>query len=89
MPIARIAADRFARLKQHRNPWIRRAAGVLLIAGGLLGFLPVLGFWMLPLGVIVLSDEIPWLRRRRRRLGVWCRRRRAPRRPTATERSAK
>ncbi len=89
MPIARIAADRFARLNQHRNPWIRRAAGVLLIAGGLLGFLPVLGFWMLPLGVIVLSDDIPWLRRRRRRLEVWWHRRRASRLPAAKERSAK
>ncbi len=89
MPIARIAADRVAQLKQHRNPWMRRAAGVVLIAGGLPGCLPVLDFWMLPLGVIVPSDDIPWLRRQRRRLGVWWQRRRAPRRPPATERSAK
>lgn len=38
---------------------LRVALGVLLILGGLLGFLPVLGFWMLPLGVVVLAREIP------------------------------
>src|SRR4051794_5845149 len=49
-----------------RNPdarWIRIPAGVLLIAGGFLGFLPVLGFWMVPLGVLLLALDIPALRR--------------------------
>ncbi len=56
----------FTRLKRHPNAWIRRAAGVALIVGGILGFLPILGVWMLPLGVVLISDNIPWLRRRRR-----------------------
>jgi hypothetical protein len=34
---------------------IRIGLGILLIALGLLGFLPVLGFWMIPLGLLVLS----------------------------------
>jgi hypothetical protein len=38
---------------------LRIVLGVILIIGGLLGFLPILGFWMLPLGVIVLAREIP------------------------------
>ena len=38
-------------------------AGVLLIVGGLLGFLPILGFWMLPLGIALLSLDIALLRR--------------------------
>ncbi len=43
----------------------------------LLGFLPVLGFWMLPLGFIILSHDIPLARRWRRRMGLaWARRRR-------------
>ena len=33
---------------------IRIGLGILLIALGLLGFLPVLGFWMIPLGLLVL-----------------------------------
>ncbi len=61
----------FSRLKRHPNAWIRRGAGVALIIGGILGFLPILGFWMLPLGVVLISDDIPWLRRQRRRLQSW------------------
>ncbi|RDD63937.1 hypothetical protein DRB17_00470 [Ferruginivarius sediminum] len=59
------------RIKRHRNPWVRRGVAGLLILGGLLGFLPVLGVWMLPLGLIILSDEVSWLRRFRRRVHVW------------------
>ena len=66
----------FLRLKRHPSAWVRRSAGVALVAGGVLGFLPVLGFWMLPLGLVLLSDDIPWLRRRRRRRAqVWLTRR--------------
>lgn len=50
---------------------VRVGLGILLIAGGLLGFLPILGFWMIPLGLIVLSVDIPVVRRWRRRLAVW------------------
>ncbi|KQQ46468.1 hypothetical protein ASF69_04355 [Rhizobium sp. Leaf311] len=45
--------------------------GVLLIVGGVLGFLPILGFWMVPLGLLVLSQDLPFVRRQRRRLTVW------------------
>ena len=50
---------------------LRIGLGVALVAGGMLGFLPVLGFWMVPLGLAVLSIDIPWVRRQRRRLVVW------------------
>ncbi len=53
----------------------RLATGILLVVGGCLGFLPVLGFWMVPLGLVVLSHDIPIVRRRRRRLSVWWKRR--------------
>jgi len=53
----------------------RLIVGILLIIGGILGFLPVVGFWMIPLGLIVLSVDFPFIRRRRRkvevRLGRW------------------
>ncbi|MFQ5784492.1 MAG: hypothetical protein ACE5H8_06680 [Alphaproteobacteria bacterium] len=68
-------AARFDRLRRHPNPWVRRIVGVLLVIGGMLGFLPVLGFWMLPLGLLLLSDDVPWLRRARRRAQVWIMRR--------------
>ncbi|HKU66054.1 MAG TPA: hypothetical protein VJQ06_13450 [Rhizomicrobium sp.] len=64
------------RLGKRRLPlpgsWIVRVfIGVALILGGFLGFLPVLGFWMIPLGLMVLSVDLPIARRWRRRLEVW------------------
>jgi hypothetical protein len=38
---------------------LRILLGILLIIGGLFGFLPIVGFWMLPLGVIGLAREVP------------------------------
>jgi len=44
---------------------------VCLIPGGLLGFLPVLGLWMLPLGLLLLSIDVPILRRYAHRFINW------------------
>ena len=41
----------------------RTALGVLLILGGLLGFLPVLGFWMIPLGLAIILIDLPPVKR--------------------------
>jgi hypothetical protein len=49
----------------------RVGLGSALILGGVLGFLPILGFWMLPLGFLILSHDLPFVRRQRRRLGLW------------------
>ena len=54
-----------------RSRPLRIALGVLLILLGFLGFLPVLGFWMIPLGLLVLSYEFAVVRRWRRRFVVW------------------
>ena len=53
----------------------RSAIGVLLILCGFVGFLPVLGFWMIPLGLFVLAYDFPRVRRFNRRAGIWIRRR--------------
>jgi len=58
-------------------PAVRIVTGVLLCLFGLVGFLPILGFWMLPLGLLVLSYDLPFVRRARRRFQVWWARRRA------------
>lgn len=50
---------------------IRLPVGVLLVIGGLLGFLPILGFWMLPLGLILLARDVPVLERPLARLFAW------------------
>jgi hypothetical protein len=48
----------------------RLGIGIGLVGLGLLGFLPVLGFWMVPLGLLVLSVDIPAVRRFRRKVEV-------------------
>ncbi len=57
----RIAA-RMARLRQ-ASPLLRLPLGILLVLGGLAWFLPVVGFWMLPLGFVLLADQLPIARR--------------------------
>ena len=61
----------------HSRP-VRITIGSTLMVFGAFGFLPVLGFWMIPLGLLVLSHDIAWARRNRRRLAVWWERRRRP-----------
>ncbi len=43
--------------------WVRIPAGVALMLGGVFSFLPVLGIWMLPLGAILVGEDIPPIRR--------------------------
>jgi hypothetical protein len=45
--------------------------GMVLIIGGFLGFLPVLGFWMIPLGLAVIFLDVPLVRRAWSRLRAW------------------
>ncbi len=42
---------------------LRVAVGILLILGGIFGFLPVLGFWMIPLGLAVILIDVPAVKR--------------------------
>jgi hypothetical protein len=41
---------------------VRWAVGLLLMVGGLFSFLPFLGVWMLPLGLLLLAVDVPVLR---------------------------
>jgi hypothetical protein len=45
-------------------PGLRSILGILLIVGGVFGFLPILGFWMIPLGAALIALDIAPLRRR-------------------------
>ena len=69
------------RFKLPRSRPLRILLGILFIIGGFFGFLPILGFWMIPLGVMILSFEIPLVRRWRRRFVVWFKRWREKRQP--------
>ena len=61
--------------QRYLPPGVRTLVGVALIAGGVFGFLPILGFWMLPLGIAIASLDFPPLRRRLERWLIDTRRR--------------
>ena len=50
------------RWSRESSAWLRWPLAVLFIAGGLVGFLPILGFWMIPLGIILIAQDLPFLR---------------------------
>ena len=74
-------------LLRDRFRLVRLPLALLLILGGLLSILPIFGLWMLPLGLMLLSVDIPLLRpgvsgaliRLRRRASLWGRRARGHR----------
>ncbi|GAB6966008.1 hypothetical protein JCM25156A_00450 [Komagataeibacter kakiaceti JCM 25156] len=62
-------------LLQPGRAWLRGILGCALVVGGILGFLPILGLWMLPLGIILLAEDVPLLRRFSARMLEWIERR--------------
>ena len=51
-------------MRRRVAPGLRLPVGLLLICFGFLGFLPVLGFWMVPLGLAIAAMDIRPLWRR-------------------------
>ena len=75
-----------ARLESHlprsfRRPfhWLRGPSakllriplGIVLMCGGLLWFLPILGAWMMPLGLLLMAQDIRFLHRPVGRAILW------------------
>lgn len=52
----------FWALKRLR-PGLRSIVGMLFVIGGFFGFLPILGFWMIPVGLYLIAMEFPKYRR--------------------------
>ena len=56
------------RIRSRVPPGLRLVLGVLLMIGGVFAFLPVLGLWMIPLGMAVAAlDIVPlwrWIKSR-------------------------
>jgi hypothetical protein len=50
-------------LRHPKARYIRIPVAVLSIVGGVFSFLPVLGLWMLPLGLLLLAHDVPFLRK--------------------------
>lgn len=56
-----MAAKLLDRIRRPEARWYRIPLGLLLILGGIFSFLPVLGIWMLPLGLLLLAIDLVFL----------------------------
>jgi hypothetical protein len=81
LPVRIARASRY--LRQPAAKAYRLPSAVLLTLGGMAGFLPILGFWMLPLGLLLLAIDVPRLRSPMARMLDWIERRWPPRKPAA------
>ena len=50
--------------QNHVPPGIRSLLGLGFMVGGVFGFLPILGFWMLPLGIAFIALDVPPARKK-------------------------
>ena len=50
-------------LRKPEARWIRWPLGLALIVAGFFGFLPVLGIEMIPVGLLLIAQDVPFLRR--------------------------
>lgn len=57
---------------------VRILLGAVLVVGGIFGILPVLGFWMIPLGLVVMFFDVPWVKARWLAFRNWWKERRTP-----------
>jgi hypothetical protein len=45
-------------LREPSRRWLRIPMGLLLTFGGVVAFVPTVGFWMLPIGLALLADDV-------------------------------
>ena len=58
-------------LRKPSSIYARIPIAILLVAGGFFSFLPVLGLWMLPLGLLLFAQDVPFLQGPLARLLAW------------------
>ena len=64
--LRRLAASAYLLQNKGRRylpPLVRTLLGLCLVVMGVFGFLPILGFWMIPLGLALMATDIPPLQR--------------------------
>ena len=72
--LARLPARVGATVNWLRHPsrrLVRLGSALLLILGGIFSILPVLGIWMLPLGLALLAEDVPGLKDPLERGALW------------------
>jgi hypothetical protein len=58
-------------LRKPSSRLVRIPLAILLILGGIFSFLPVLGIWMLPLGLLLFAQDVPMLQPPLARMLAW------------------
>ena len=58
-------------LRKPSSRYVRIPMAILLIIGGIFSILPVLGLWMLPLGLLLFAQDVPILQKPLVRLLGW------------------
>ena len=59
-----ISVSQFIRwLRKPSSFAVRLVVALLLVLGGFFSFLPVLGLWMLPLGLLFIAQDVPLLQK--------------------------
>jgi hypothetical protein len=73
--LEREVPDRICRaIRWLRDPgsrWIRLPVGVLFILAGVFWFLPIVGIEFLPIGLLLIAEDIPFLRKPIGRFLIW------------------
>jgi hypothetical protein len=59
-----VGISRFVRwLRKPSSFAVRFVVAILSIVGGIFSFLPILGIWMLPLGLLLIAQDVPVLQK--------------------------
>lgn len=58
-------------LRHPDSRWVRLPAVITLIIGGIFAILPFLGLWMLPLGLMLIAADVPFLQRPMACVTMW------------------
>ncbi|MBR1270897.1 hypothetical protein JQ629_25815 [Bradyrhizobium sp. AUGA SZCCT0222] len=58
-------------LRKPSSRYVRIPMAILLILGGIFSILPVLGLWMLPLGLLLFAQDVPFLQTPMAKLLGW------------------
>ena len=58
-------------LRKPSSILVRIPLALLLMVGGIFSFLPILGLWMLPLGLLLFAQDLPFLQGPLVRMLAW------------------
>lgn len=58
-------------LRDPKSRWVRLPLGILFILASFLWFLPVLGIEFLPIGLLLVAQDVPFLRKPVGKMMLW------------------